>query len=209
MKRQIAVWLALSAALLVPASEPVRGQRVATVEQKPRRTTPTAKKKYSTGVKDTAVAEPQPPARPGAVRWEPLIGFDSQIFPSFIISTATIRLPQEEDVEEDPRQLGEALGFIGVALEDVPANARLRVEVKANSVMDASVFEGRAAVGAGDYEVYQLQVRRAARVAAADAAQHQHGRLGERPAARHAERDRDGPVDQRLPVHHRGRRPER
>jgi hypothetical protein len=65
-----------------------------------------------------------------------------------------MRLPQEEDVEEDPRLLGEDLGFIGVWLDAVPANSKLKVEVKPNAVMDASVFEGRAEAGAGEYQVY-------------------------------------------------------
>ena len=116
------------------------------------------KKRYSRGIKGgLAVPEPATPATPAAPAptiWEPSVGMDSQIFPSYVVSTATMRLPQEDDVEEDPHVLGEALGFIGVSIENAPANSTLRVDIKPNAAMEASSFQGKAAAGAGDYEVY-------------------------------------------------------
>ena len=109
------------------------------------------KKKYSRGIPGRPSASA---ARATAVEWQPVVGMDAQLFPSFVISTATLRLPQEEDAEEDPRQLGEEFGFIGAVFDGVPANAAIKVEVRPNTIMEASVFEGRAEAGAGEYSVY-------------------------------------------------------
>lgn len=144
------MWIALAAWLAALAPAPAAGQAVAKGDQASQQSDLIVKKRYSRGIREDTAA----PAAATALRWEPVVGMDAQLFPSFIVSTATMRLPQEEDAEEDPRQLGEALGFIGASLEGVPANSTLRVEAKANPVMEASVFEGRAAAGAGDYEVY-------------------------------------------------------
>lgn len=114
----------------------------------------TAKKRYSRGITKAKVDRAAAPPSASAIQWEPFVGMDAQLFPSFIVSTATLRLPQEDDAEVDPRQLGETLGFIGAALDGVPAGSRLRVEVKPNAVMEASAFEGQAAEGSGDYEIY-------------------------------------------------------
>lgn len=111
-------------------------------------------KRYSRGVTSTKASPRESAPAIAAPRWEPFVGMDAQLFPSFIVSTATLRLPQEEDVEDDPRQLGEALGFIGAALEGVGAGSRLKIEVKANAAMDASVFDATASAGAGRYEIY-------------------------------------------------------
>ena len=119
-------------------------------------------KRYTRGVKtkgpDAAPAgvPERAAARPStaAVVWEPFAGMDAQVFPSFVVATATLRLPQEDDEEADPFSLGEDMGFIGVTLEHVPANSRLRVEVRPNAIMDASSFDGRAEAGAGDYDIY-------------------------------------------------------
>lgn len=109
-------------------------------------------KRYSRGISH-AKSAPESPART-ALAWEPFVGMDEQLFPSFIVSTATLRLPQEEDAADDPRQIGEALGFIGAAVDGVPAGSRLKVEVKPNAVMDVSSLEAMASTGSGAYELY-------------------------------------------------------
>jgi hypothetical protein len=113
------------------------------------------KKHYSRGVRTSSTAKPSPTTPTTAtVQWEPFVGMDDQIFPSFILSTATMRLPQEDDEEEDPFQLGQDLGFIGASITSVPAGAKLRVEIRPNTIIDRSVFEGTATAGAGDYQVF-------------------------------------------------------
>ncbi len=113
-------------------------------------------KRYSRGVRE-AKAAPAPPAAAAAaaaIQWEPVVGMDAQIFPSFVVSTATLRLPQEEDEEDDPRMLGEAMGFIGAYLDGVPNGSQIKVIVAPNAAMESSSFQGRAAAGAGEYAVY-------------------------------------------------------
>jgi len=156
--------LLVATALLFPSAAPAAAQMVGRVEPASasrRSEAPSqdlqVKKRYSRGMKDGGRAEApvrSVPARAAAVRWEPVVGMDAQLFPSFIVSTATIRLPQEADAEEDPRQLGEALGFVGASLDNVPSGSRIRVEVKPNAVMEASAIEASADAGAGDYHVY-------------------------------------------------------
>lgn len=166
MKSHVRVWAVASTLLVVSLPVQAGAQMVkqvpATRDQTPATDTGQdlqVKKRYSKGVKDSgrpdASARGANAGRPAAaVQWEPFVGMDAQLFPSFIVSTATIRLPQEEDAEDDPRQLGEAMGFVGASLDNVPADALIRVEIKANAVMETSVFEGRATAGAGAYEVY-------------------------------------------------------
>lgn len=170
----LAMFAILNAPVLAPAAEQV-ARKVEPVTQKNGKTegTPrveredstredsTRKKRYSRGIIGRAIDSEAPGAAPGAApapeartRWEPSVGMDAQIFPSYVVSTATMRLPQEDDVEPDPYVLGEALGFIGVSLENVPEGSVLKVDIKANAVMDASSFQGRAAAGEGDYELY-------------------------------------------------------
>lgn len=153
MKRQMCFWMALAALLMAPVLEPVAAQQaVKKGGQASQLPDKTVKKRYSRGVKEAAPSAAA--SASAATRWEPVVGMDAQLFPSFIVSTATMRLPQEDDAADDPHRLGEALGFVGVSVEGVPADSRLRVEAKPNAVMEASVFEGRAAAGAGEYEVY-------------------------------------------------------
>ena len=120
--------------------------------------TPQGKQRYTRGVKSKASTPTPAPASPrstaAAVVWEPFAGMDAQIFPSFVVATATLRLPQEDKEADDPFSLGADMGFIGATLEKVPANSRLKVEVKPNAIMDASTFDGRATAGAGDYDIF-------------------------------------------------------
>src|SRR3989304_626640 len=101
---------AVVAALLLAATEPPAAQQVIKATGQPATRggedsgsrEAVVRKRYSLGVKGGG-----PSSRPvAAMRWEPIIGMDAQLFPSFIVSTATMRLPQEDDGEGDPRQLG-------------------------------------------------------------------------------------------------------
>jgi hypothetical protein len=146
-------WGAVAGAALglVIAGAPAAGQVAGRPRPIEKSAEQPARRHYARGVRTTA--DPGR-ATTAAVQWEPFVGMDDQIFPSFILSTATMRLPQEEDEEADPFQLGEDLGFIGAAITGVPVHATLRVEIKPNTIIDRSVFEGSATAGAGDYQVF-------------------------------------------------------
>lgn len=152
--------LALSSLTLLVLISPQAAAQFAKAQQAAKESTAVEGKRYTRGVKVVKESAGEAPgnaatARPAAaVVWEPFAGMDAQVFPSFVVSTATLRLPQEETEENDPRSLGAAMGFIGVTLDRVPAGSRLKVEVKPNAIMEASVFEGRAAAGSGEYEIY-------------------------------------------------------
>jgi len=161
LRARLASSLVLAGLLLAPSLDAQVVTKKPSSAQ-PQQAAPQAEpRRYTRGVKGEKDAAPAArPAPAGAaaiadrVTWEPFAGMDAQVFPSFVVSTATLRLPQEDNEESDPRQLGVDMGFIGASMDRVPANAKLRVEVKANAIMDASVFDGRATAGAGAYEIY-------------------------------------------------------
>lgn len=112
-------------------------------------------KTFSRGVPDHPKPAGSSSTRPTTtLSWRPFVGMDQQIFPSFIVSTATMKLPQEDEEAPDPRRLGEEIAFVGASLDGVPAGATIKVEVKPNAIMEASTFDGRAGDGAGAYQVY-------------------------------------------------------
>jgi hypothetical protein len=156
MKQNPCLSIALAAIVLGLSPDAATGQVARRKEPVADQGDSVPKKRYSRGIKGGLAAPDTPAPAPSSARiqWEPAIGMDAQIFPSYIVSTATMRLPQEDDVEEDPFVLGEALGLVGVSMEHVPAGSSIKVEIKPNAVMEASVFQGRASAGAGDYEVY-------------------------------------------------------
>lgn len=81
--------------------------------------------------------------RAAAVSWEPLVYPDDQIFPSYVISTATIKLPEEVFAKWEEKTLGDENGMIGILLEGAPKGADVTVEIQPNAVMGKAVFKGK------------------------------------------------------------------
>jgi hypothetical protein len=84
----------------------------------------------------------------GQTKWEPIIEFDNQIFPSLIIATANAK-------QDTPTYyIGDAFGFIGVALTSPRDNSLLRVAVTVDEIAPFTEYEAVLPKAGKRYEVY-------------------------------------------------------
>ncbi|HEX8372171.1 MAG TPA: hypothetical protein VF585_05295 [Chthoniobacterales bacterium] len=76
------------------------------------------------------------------VEWEPAIYPENQLFPSMLISTATVQLPEETFSTWDENHLGDTQGSIGVSVGGLAKGAKVEVIVQENDFLQKSVFSG-------------------------------------------------------------------
>jgi hypothetical protein len=79
--------------------------------------------------------------------WTPLVGWDGEIFPSYIIATAGVRIPPEDD----PQLIGDPLGIIRVRIVAPTSVARVRVKVSSPGLMEESSLDTLLAAPGGSY----------------------------------------------------------
>src|SRR2546421_12361639 len=89
----------------------------------------------------------KPGVRAGDVEWEPEANMDHQLFPSLLISTASVRPVEPDDqegeeAEADASLLGDRFGLVGVEIHSPAANTKVKVTLKSNDLMNESVWEG-------------------------------------------------------------------
>jgi hypothetical protein len=76
--------------------------------------------------------------------YSPISGWDHQLFPSYLIATATVQLPSEDEVNDDSepgvRVLGDRQGVLGVELTSVDAETEVAVTVMANAILEESTL---------------------------------------------------------------------
>lgn len=72
--------------------------------------------------------------------WEPDVYPQNNIFPSFLIGTARVDLPEELFSTWEGNHLGDPQGVIGVTLPKARAGSKIEVTVKANEFMEESRF---------------------------------------------------------------------
>lgn len=72
--------------------------------------------------------------------WEPVVALDRQLFPSLIVSTAT--MDPSDDGEDMEYFIGDPDGLIGAVVEDAPAGSTVKLVVKANRLMSQSSVRG-------------------------------------------------------------------
>ena len=82
-------------------------------------------------------------------------GWNGQLFPSFIIATATIRLP-EEAIEDnaDEEVLGDPQGLLGVTLEAEEDDTSVTVTISCDAIMEPSVFKGTLPEAGETYTIF-------------------------------------------------------
>ncbi|MBP7634677.1 hypothetical protein KBA41_10955 [Candidatus Ozemobacteraceae bacterium] len=101
----------------------------------------------------TASADsPEKPLVPG--EWEPFVEMDSQIFPSYIFATALLKTDEESAAASMSQIMGDRYGLLGVSVCSPRDNAKIRVELKPNAIMDAVVFDGVLPAASQTYWVY-------------------------------------------------------
>jgi hypothetical protein len=86
-------------------------------------------------------AEAPEPIAMEAGKWKPILELDAQVFPSLIISTAHSR-PADDGEEPDPTVLGDPEGLLGIAVGNPKPGAKIRVEIRSDTIMLPSVYEG-------------------------------------------------------------------
>ena len=95
-----------------------------------------------------------PSLRAADPEWSPEANMDHQLFPSLLISTASVR-PVEEDDEEaeepDPSLLGDRFGLVGISIHSPAAHTKVKVTLRKNDLMQESVWTGELAVANEDY----------------------------------------------------------
>jgi hypothetical protein len=73
--------------------------------------------------------------------WDVWCDFNNNIFPSFVLATATIRLPDAEDAEPGLLVLGDQSGRLGIHIYGA-GGSTVTVTLKKNAIMDESTFSG-------------------------------------------------------------------
>jgi len=81
--------------------------------------------------------------------WEPIVEMEGQLFPSYIFATAT-----RQREENDPHYLGDPDGFLGMSIVNPAANSKLRLQIKADPIAEASIIEGVLAKRGEGYELF-------------------------------------------------------
>jgi hypothetical protein len=77
-------------------------------------------------------------------------GFDQQLFPSYLIATAGIRLDKGQ---ADPTRLGDPTGQLGVDLVALAKNTPVQVTIECDDIMEPSVFSGTLATEGTTYRI--------------------------------------------------------
>jgi hypothetical protein len=90
--------------------------------------------------------------------YSPITGWDHQLFPSYLVASATVRLPQEDQVakdsEADVTVLGDTQGVLGVELTSPGEGSTVVVTVLANSILEESTFEAELDEEGGVYRIF-------------------------------------------------------
>jgi hypothetical protein len=88
----------------------------------------------------------------------PLIAFDQQLFPSFIISTASMKsAPPEEGQEVDPSApvvIGDRDGLLGIKFVSPKKDTQIKVTITCDDVMEESQFSGKLSEKGKEYHIY-------------------------------------------------------
>ena len=84
----------------------------------------------------------------------PITGWDAQLFPSFLVATATLRLSDSPDDQQDTHRLGDGHGVLGVRVESPAADTSIVVKVTSEDLLDSSTFTGTLANEGETYDIY-------------------------------------------------------
>ncbi|MBN2452989.1 MAG: hypothetical protein JXB40_01835 [Candidatus Omnitrophica bacterium] len=91
-----------------------------------------------------------PDLKPG--EWEPLFEMGESIYPSVVISTATLKAGLWDDT--DRQHMGDPWGLIGAAVRGTENNCPIKVEISGSGFIKPSVFTGTLAEKNTVYCVY-------------------------------------------------------
>jgi len=86
--------------------------------------------------------------------WQPDVYPQNNIFPSFLIGTARVDLPDELFSAWEGNHLGDTQGVIGITLPKAKAGSKIEVTVKANEFMEESHFSSKLKEDATDLFIH-------------------------------------------------------
>jgi len=94
-------------------------------------------------------------ARPAGAEFTPIAGWDHQLYPSYLVTTATIR-PSEEDAndDDDAQVLGDRQGVLGVRIESPGEGIPVTVTITADAILEPSTFEGTLDQEGTTYDIF-------------------------------------------------------
>lgn len=106
-----------------------------------------ARGNWLTGILAVAVVLATGEAR---AQFTPVAGFDEQLFPSYLIATASLK---GDKTSQDPSRLGDPMGLLGVDLVAPAANTPVRVTIECDDIMETSVFSGMLPEAGASYRI--------------------------------------------------------
>jgi hypothetical protein len=86
------------------------------------------------------------------INWSPFVEMDRQLFPSFLIATATMRFP-ENKIDDNSLVLGDPRSMLGVAVTAPEDGTEVTVEIAADEIMDRSTHSATLAKAGTTYIV--------------------------------------------------------
>jgi hypothetical protein len=86
-----------------------------------------------------------------AVKWKPEIEMDNQIFPSYLLATATKAIDEKSD---DPYYIGDIDGKLGVSITNPTKNSKLKLSIKVDQIVDLQEFEVILPEVGKEYEIF-------------------------------------------------------
>jgi len=85
----------------------------------------------------------------------PIAGWDQQLFPSYLLATATMRAPEADESkdEDEATVLGDARGVLGIAIESPADDTPITVTVECDEILESSTYEGDLESAGTVYEI--------------------------------------------------------
>lgn len=90
-------------------------------------------------------------AAPARAEFTAIAGWDKQLFPSYIIATASIR---HGDAPVAKEHLGDPTGLLGVAVKSPAPNTPVRVSLECPEYFETSTFSGMLTNGESTYRIF-------------------------------------------------------
>lgn len=81
-------------------------------------------------------------------------GWNDQLFPSFIIATATLKLPEEAIEDRAEEVLGDTQGLLGVTIEAAEDDTPVTVTISCGTIMEPSIFKGTLEKSGTTYTIF-------------------------------------------------------
>jgi len=92
---------------------------------------------------------------PGATaEWQPVVDMGEEVFPSFIVASATMKESPFDTINDSPTRLGDHRGVVGVEIKNPASHMKVRVEIADNEIMRSSVYESELPTAGETYRVY-------------------------------------------------------